>query len=158
MDSKTKKQLKEYILNGQTQLALTLLESVKVDTAKRTEKQNASYWLWLTMIEKEAENQGVTWDLVLRHVNQLRVTKENVHEAVKQLTKALWGITSTTQLEKQGHLDTIIDHVTDLFGKAGLEVPPFPEERNKPTTIANLDTAKKIQEKYYDDNYEPTIL
>lgn len=143
MDSNTKKKLIQFLENGQTELALNFVKLIKPTGVKRTENQNSAYWLWLTMIEHEAENQGVTWDVVLQHTNQLRVTKENVHEAVKQLTKALWGITSTTQLEKQGHLDIVIDHVTDLFGKAGLEVPPFPCEENN-DTLSSLELRKKL--------------
>lgn len=121
----------------------------------RTDQQNKAYWKWLSMIEHEAENQGVTWNMVMKHTNQLRVTKENVHEAVKQLTKALWGITSTTKLEKTGHMDILIDHVTNLFGKVGLEVPPFPNESDKPSKLDNIEMARTVQ---YNNNYqEPTI-
>jgi len=131
MDRNAQKKLIEWLENGQTDLALNFVRNIKVTGSKRTNQQNAAYWVWLSMIEHEAENQGVTWDMVVGEMNQLRVTKENVHEAVKQLTKALWGIESTTQLEKIGHMDIVIDHVTALFGKVGLEVPAFPHEENK---------------------------
>lgn len=112
---------------------------------KRTNQQSKAYWLWLSMIEHEAENQGVTWNMVMEHTNQLRVTKENVHEAVKQLTKALWGITSTTQLKKTGHMDILIDHVTDLFGKVGLEVPPFPSEEKENHLLESHSLRSKLE-------------
>lgn len=144
MDYNTRKKLIGWLENGQTEQALSFVKLIKPTGTKRTATQNSSYWLWLTMIEHEAENQGVTWDMVVGQMNQLRVTKENVHEAVKQLTKALWGIESTTQLEKIGHMDIIIDHVTDLFGKVGLEVPAFPSEENKGNDTLE---AMKIREK-----------
>lgn len=145
MEPEVKRKLIHWLENGQHDHALAFVKLIKPTGKKRTDAQNSAYWLWLTMIEKEAENQGVTWDMVLQNVNQLRVTKENVHEAVKQLTKALWGITSTTQLEKQGHFDVIIDHVTDLFGKVGLELPPFPHEENKGNdTLNSLELKKKL--------------
>lgn len=93
---------------------------------KRTSAQHRSLFLWFSMIEHEAENAGITYDMVIQHTSQLRVTKENLHELCKQLMAALWGTTSTKELKKNKQLDIIIDHFTDLFGKVGLELPPFP--------------------------------
>jgi hypothetical protein len=129
MDSKTKARLKEYIINGQTDLAITLLNSI--DTRpERTSAQNRSLHLWFNLIEREAENQGVTWDMLIKHTTQLRVTSEGLKSACKQLIKALWGYTSTIQLKKTGDLDKVIDHMTDWLSKE-MEVPPFPCDEEK---------------------------
>ncbi len=129
MTSQQKAKLKTYITNGQTDLALTLLNSI--DTRpERTLSQNASLHMWFNLIEREAENQGVTWDMLIKHTSQLRVTSEGLKSACKQLIKALWGYTSTTQLKKTGDLDKVIDHMTAWLSKE-MEVPAFPHDPDK---------------------------
>jgi hypothetical protein len=103
----------------------------QIEGIERTSAQHRALFLWFGMIEKEAENAGLTWDRVIRHTHQLRITKENLHEACKQLIKALWGTKSTKELKKQGNIDIIIDHFVDLFSKEGLELPPFPHDPDK---------------------------
>lgn len=93
-----------------------------------TDNQRKALFLWYGMIEKEAENAGVTFDMVIKHTHQLRITKEGLHVLGKQLQKALWGTDSTKALKKQGQMDILIDHFTDLFSKVGLELPPFPSD------------------------------
>lgn len=93
---------------------------------ERTESQARALFLWYSMIEKLAENEGITFDMVIRHTSQLRITKEGLHVLGKQLQKALWGTDSTKTLTKRQQLDILIDHFTDLFAKEGLELPPFP--------------------------------
>ncbi len=97
----------------------------------RTETQSDSLFLWYSQIEKICENEGVTWDRLVRHTHQLRVTKANLHEAGKQLQKALWGKTSTKELEKTKQIEILVQHFADWFGKEGIEVPPFPSQELK---------------------------
>lgn len=130
MERNAQKKLIEWLENGQTDLALNFVRNIKATGPKRTNQQNAAFHLWLNMIEREAENQGVTWDMLIRHTSQLRVTSEGLKSAVKQLIKALWGYSSTTQLQKTGDLDVVIDHLTDWLSKE-MEVPSFPHEENK---------------------------
>jgi hypothetical protein len=132
MDSDVKTKIKYFLERGQVAECLVFIELVKVTKSPRTPAQNKSLHLWLNLIEKEAENQGVTWDMLVRHTSQLRVTSEGLKSACKQLIKALWGYTSTTQLKKTGDLDIVIDHMTDWLSKE-MEVPAFPcdEERQK---------------------------
>jgi hypothetical protein len=75
MTTNQKYQLKKYIENGETDKALTFLKSI--DTRpERTLQQNSALHLWLNMIESEAENQGVTQNMLIKHTTQLRVTSE----------------------------------------------------------------------------------
>lgn len=141
MDSKVKYRLKEYIKNGQTDLAITLLDSINT-SPKRTATQNASFHLWLNLIEREAENQGVTWDMLIRHTTDLRVTSEGLKSACKQLIGALWGYTSTTQLKKTGDLDIVIDHMTKWLSNE-MEVPPFPCDVNKGNDLLAAHALRK---------------
>jgi len=144
MDSDVKQKLLTFLEAGKTAEAIQFIKLVKVKGKTRTQAQNSSYWLWLSMIEKEAENQGVTWDRIVANTHQLRVTSENLHEAIKQLIRALWGHTSTTQLEKTGQIEIVEQHVAELLGKVGLEVPPWPSEENKGNDTLE---AMKIREK-----------
>ena len=143
MESNTKKKLIQFLENGQTELALNFVKNIKATGVTRTPKQNASFHLWLNMIERDAENQGVTWDMLVRHTTQLRVTSEGLKSAVKQLIGALWGYTSTTQLKKTGELDIVIDHLTDWLSKE-MEVPPFPCEEPINDTLSSLELRKKL--------------
>lgn len=144
MDGKIKKKLKLFLENGQIKEALTFIDLVETTSPTRTDSQHNALFLWFSMIEREAENQGVTWNRLVSHTHQLRVTKENLHVMCKQLQKALWGTSSTKELKKIGHIDVIIDHFTDLFSKVGLELPPFPEDKNKPSTLSNIEMASRI--------------
>lgn len=150
MTREVKNKIKHFLLNGQINECLQFLELVQLDEKTRTKKQNDSFHLWLEMIEKSAENQGVTQDMLIKHTTQLRVTSEWLKSAVKQLINVLWGYTSTTQLKKQGDLDIVIDHVTDWLGKE-MEVPSFPSEKDKPTTLKNIETARRMD--YPEDIY-----
>ncbi len=124
---------------------------------ERTTQQNKSLHLWFDMIEKSAENQGVTQEMLIRHATQLRVTSWWLKSAVHQLIKALWGYTSTTQLKKTGDIDIVIDHLTDWLSKE-MEVPPFPHDDQK-TLQENMGYKTGGHYDYPDDpNFElPTI-
>lgn len=93
---------------------------------ERTQNQHNALFLWFGLIEKEAENRGITWNMIIRHIHQLRITKEGLHLLCKELQKALWGTKSTKELKKIGQIDIIQEHFIDLFSKEGMELPPFP--------------------------------
>jgi hypothetical protein len=137
MDRRVKARLKYFLENGKTKEALAFLEIVEITESTRTETQHNALFHWFNLIEKEAENQGVTWERVIEHTHQLKITKQNLHAMCKQLQQALWGTTSTKELKKIGHIDIIIDHFTDLFSKVGLELPPFPDEKHNPRKNKN---------------------
>jgi hypothetical protein len=130
MTSQQKRKLAEYIISGQRDHALTLLNSINTSPT-RTEAQHRSLWLWFSMIEHEAENAGITWNQLVGHTHQLRITKEGLHVMAKQLQKALWGTTSTKELKKVGQIEILEQHFVDLFSKVGLELPPFPCDEQK---------------------------
>ena len=121
----------------------------------RTDQQHKAWFLWLNMIEKEAENAGITWNQVVGQTYQLKITTEGLHVMGKQLQKALWGTDSTKQLKKVGQIDILVQHFVDLFSKVGLELPPFPSQENQVTLLNNIETAKSIPYNY--DYKEPTI-
>ena len=118
---------------------------------KRTSAQHRALFLWYSQIEKVSEVAGVTWDRIIKHTHQIRVTQENVHEAGKQLQKALWNKSSTKDLETH-QLDILIDHFVDLFSKEGVELPPFPSEDSN----TRLDAMENLK-KEYPEHTPPTI-
>lgn len=128
MPSQVKDKLKEFLLAGDIQRALAFLDAVETTSGTRTQAQHNALWLWFSMIEREAENAGITWNQVVGHTHQLRITKEGLHVMCKQLQKALWGHTSTKDLKKVGQIEILVQHFADLFSKVGLELPPFPSE------------------------------
>jgi len=130
MTSQQKRQLKELLINKENDKALLLLNSIDT-TPTRTPSQHSAWFLWLSMIEKEAENAGITWNQLVGKTHQLRITKEGLHEMGKQLQKALWGTTSTKELKKIGQIEILQEHFVDLFSKVGLELPPFPFDPEK---------------------------
>jgi hypothetical protein len=124
----------------------------------RTEQQHKSLFAWFGMIEKEAENQGITFDMVVKHTHQLRITKEALHVLCKALQKALWGTESTKELKKREQLDIIIDHFTDLFGKVGLELPPFPDRERQEQDAFYEKAPRKLYPEGIDEYTGPPTI
>lgn len=143
MDSNTRKKLIHFLENGKYDEALSFVKLLKPQGSPRTAKQNGSLHLWFNLIEKEAENQGITQNMLIKHTTQLKVTSEWLKSACKQLIGALWGYTSTTQLKKQGDIDIVIDHMTDWMSKE-MEVPAFPSELKENDLLASLELRKKL--------------
>lgn len=144
MTREVKNKIKHFLLNGQVNECLQFIELVQIDEKARTENQHRALFLWFTMIEKEAENAGVTWNQLIGHTHQLRITSEGLHMMCKQLQKALWGTTSTKQIKKTGQIEILVQHFADLFSKVGLELPPFPCDENRPTTLKNIEMARSL--------------
>ena len=144
MDSKIKNKIKQFLLNGQVSECLAFIDLIKTTSPERTQSQHNSLFLWFSMIEKEAENAGITWNEVVGHTHQLRITSEGLHVMCKQLMKALWVTTSTKELKKIGQIEILEQHFVDLFSKVGLELPPFPSREEEVTNMKNIEMAKKI--------------
>lgn len=157
MNNDVKQKLKTFLLNGQVKEALQFIELVETISPKRTQSQHNALFLWFSMIEKEAENAGVTWNKLVGHTHQLRITTEGLHVMCKQLQKALWGTSSTRELKKIGQIEILEQHFVDLFSKVGLELPPFPNDPDKgKERINSMELSAKMN--YPTEEYkEPTI-
>jgi hypothetical protein len=132
------------------------LEKEQKGKPVRTDSQHKALFLWFSMIEKMAEEQGVTWDMLIRHVNQLKVTKANLHDIWKQLQKVLCGTSSTKQLKKQEEIDMIRDHFIDLFAKEGMELPDFPcDEKAQAEKLGRFTPTQELIDNYPKETYEP---
>jgi hypothetical protein len=156
MDSKIKAKLITFLENGQVDLALSFIRHLETTSPQRTKKQNDSLHLWLSLIEQEAANQGVTWDKVIRHASQLRITSHGLKGAIHQLIGALWGYTSTTQIQKTGQLDIVIDHMTDWLSKE-MEVPAFPSAEHSLSGVRLAQHDNRTKDDYPELTDLPTI-
>lgn len=94
----------------------------------RTDAQNRSLHKWFSQLSEECQRNGVTFDLIIRHTHQMQVTEEGVKHLWHVLQKALFGKESTTELKKTGQIETMLMHFADLFGKEGIEIPPWPSD------------------------------
>lgn len=120
---------------------------------KRTESQNAAYWLWLTQIAEICQREQITADMIFKHTAHVVVSKEMLHAAVKTLIKVKWDLDSTKELNKTGHLDEIQDVMALWLGKEGVELPPWPSDESKKEN--NLTITTKMKEVEYPvDPYE----
>ncbi len=138
MNVKEKEQL-ETILNGnvwEVRPGLRkFLDEVKVSESEtkpnRTGSQNAALHLWFSQIAEICQQQGVTWNMLIKHTVDVAVTQEGVKNFWKVLQKALYGTESTTELKKTGQIERMVDHFALFMGKEGVEIPPFPSNEFK---------------------------
>ena len=131
----------------------TALVAPQKGTPTRTQSQHNALFMWFSMIEHEAQNAGITWNQVVGKTHQLKITKEGLHVMAKQLAEALWGIKSTKELKKQGHIDDLVDHFVDLFSKVGLELPAFPNDKDRGNDLIKaMDKANAME--YPVDEYD----
>ena|SRR3990167_6587659 len=112
---------------------------------KRTLNQNSAIHLWLEQISELLIAKGITITDIVEQVShkgiEIHPTKEGLKEVLlRPLINKMFGEISTTQLQKIGHLDKLIDVITKFFGEwASLELPPFPSEE---TMSMNLENEK----------------
>ena len=100
---------------------------VTVDApAPRTSAQGRAIHLWFRQIAEICQNQGVTFDLIIKHTHHVAVTEYAVKALWHVLQKALYGTESTRDLTKSGQIDRMVDHFVVLFAKEEVELPPFP--------------------------------
>lgn len=136
----------EYLKNMPEEPEMPRSDVKTPSSGLRTVSQHNALFLWFSMIEHEAENAGITWNQVVGQTHQLKITKEGLHVMAKQLSEALWGIKSTKDLKKIGHIDDLVDHFVDLFSKVGLTLPSFPSDEGKHNQrLKALDMARDLQ-------------
>lgn len=106
------------------------LKTVIVSEEKeaRTQSQHNALFLWLGQIADQCRKLGITADLLFRHTSEVLITKEMLHTTLKTLLEVKWGITTTKNIEKTGHIEEIQDTFALWLGKEGVEIPPFPSK------------------------------
>ena len=97
----------------------------------RTSSQNNALHLWFSQIADICQNQGVTWNMLIKHTVDVAVTAEGVKNFWKVLQKALYGTESTTELKKTGQIEKMVEHFALFMGKEEVEIPPFPSNEFK---------------------------
>lgn len=102
---------------------------VDVENVKevRTNPQNNSIHLWLDHTAKRCVELGITMQMVLEKRLEIMPTGILLKESLWKFTqKKMFGKKSTTQLNKTGEINDIIDVLTLHFSELGVEVEPFP--------------------------------
>ena len=108
-----------------------------MEDIKRTNQQNKSLHKWLTEIALLLREQGLTMKEVMEVMKEYEVKptmhglKENVWKPIQE---SMFGTTSTTELEKTGQIDDVIDVMTKIMACMWITVPPFPSENEKSLT------------------------
>lgn len=102
-------------------------------TKQRTDAQNKSLHLYLSMVARELNNQGQTMQDVVKKINkvEIRPTTENLKEIVwREIQKAMFDKESTTFLTK-GEVTQVYEVMSAWLAKNfGIDLPfPFDEEK-----------------------------
>lgn len=126
------------------------------DAPKRTLSQHSAMFLWFSQIEHICAEQGVTWNMMMKHTVDVAITKEGIHNFWKVLQKALFRTTSTKDLKKTGQINRMIDHFVLFFAKEGVELPPFPEDALK--NNIRLNQVSNLDNENYPEYTGPTTL
>ncbi len=97
----------------------------------RSSQQNASIHLWLGWIAKQCVEEGITLKMILEKRLEIMPTGILLKESLWKFTqKKMFNKKSTTQLNKTGEINDIIDVLTLHFSELGVEVKPFPTHWN----------------------------
>ena len=102
---------------------------------KRSISQNSSLHLWLEQLAEVLNRNGITLKAIVEKLNQAEcpATKEGLKYAVwHAIQRALYGKKSTTELLKQGEIDTIFDVINKMVAENWhISIPPFPSQELK---------------------------
>ena len=128
------------------------LDNAAIET-KRTETQNAALHLFFNHLAKELNDAGYNVQVVLSKKMECDWNERLVKELLwRPAQRVLLGKDSTTELGKQGDIDTVYEHLNRHLGeKFGIHVP-FPTEEQK-----NYYKVGNTSIPYPDDYKEPTI-
>lgn len=100
------------------------VENVK---EQRSNLQNNSIHLWLDQIAKDCIEKGITMKMILEKRIEIMPTGLLLKESIWKFTqRKMFNKKSTTQLNKTGEIDDIVDVLTLHFSELGADVPPFP--------------------------------
>jgi hypothetical protein len=158
MTSQQKRQIKQALFNGDIQKANAILDTIDTSPT-RSLQQNSALHVYLTLVADELDKRGFTMQDVVKAIRraEIRPTKEAMKSVVwKPLQFAIYRKESTTKLKKS-EVDRVYETMNKWLGKEfdGIHVP-WPSRENKPTTLANIEAAKKLPD-YPEYEGEPTI-
>lgn len=91
----------------------------------RTLAQNNALHLWASQIATVLNANNLYMTGIFQ--NDIMWSMELVKtQIIKNLIKTLFNIDSTTKMKRK-QLDTLVDHITVIFGEfKGIKIPPFP--------------------------------
>lgn len=123
------------LLNGDRSTLHSRL-SAYLDTAEvreyeenRTSQQNRSLHLWFEQVASLCRDAGYDAKVVMNNTVAVEMNADIIKGMWKVMQEALYGTSSTTELQKKEQIDHIVNHFIRFFGeKFGLELPPFPSK------------------------------
>jgi len=96
---------------------------------QRTLSQNRALHLWLTQKAQQCRDAGVTPRMAFEQTIELEMTPEMMKEIWRTVQKALYHKQSTTELDKVGEIDELVEHLNRFFANhfnlPGLPLPSY---------------------------------
>lgn len=139
---------KPWLVRDQLEIFLKEVEITEKET--RTSEQNRALHKWFGQIAQLCQESGIDAKVLMSKTMNVEVTPEIVKEMWRVMQSYLYGKRSTTELEKQGQIDTIVDHFVRFFGERfELVLPPFPSKETKYAGNTNVP---------YPDDYQPPTI
>lgn len=143
--------------------ALAFIESCEVSEepkkkqANWTDNQRKAFHAGCTELADHLNSIGKDMRTVLKHDVDIPWTKDTVKEFIfRPIMKAMYGYESHTELKKIEEVSKLWDVAMKHLGeKVEVEYMEFPNDKNKPTLLQNLEDAKKID---YPEYYEEPLI
>lgn len=125
-----KRELSEYLSKHEGK---TFFAQVKREKGIRTAKQNNALHLGCSHIAKTLNESGLDMKKVLKQEVDIPWSTDTVKEyLVKPIVKAMFGKSSTTELNNVSDINEMWDVLMKMLGeKFHVEYVPFPSEENK---------------------------
>ena len=100
---------------------------------QRTDSQNRSLWLFMTMLADTLNDAGKDMRVVLKPTYSIPWTKDSVHDHLwLPVQKAMYGTESTQFLHKSEQIDKIHEVIMRELGeKHHIDYIPFPVDLEK---------------------------
>lgn len=120
--------------NEREELLRKFLHRLKTSDDQRTEKQNNSLWLFMTILAETLNDMGLDQRKLLKPTINIPWTKDAIHDHLwVPIQEAMYGFKSTTKLKKLGQLDKVHEVLMRELGeKHGVEYIEIP---NDPTVL-----------------------
>lgn len=101
----------------------------EVSQDKRTSKQNNSLHKWFSLVSDEANEKGLTLDMLYNSPQNMRITPELLKNLFREYGRVMFQKDSTTKLTKQ-EIDKLIKVFEQVYAERLDCTIPFPHYEN----------------------------
>jgi hypothetical protein len=121
----------------------------------RTSQQNRALHKWFDLKAAQCRDAGVTPQLAFSKTMELEMTPEMMKAIWKTVQRPLIGKASTTELDKVGEIELVLDHLNRFFAQEfELDAIPLPSHIPEDTTPI-LDMMRERDTIPYPPNHGP---